>query len=89
MDCGVPTPFAIFETLSKSGLAGIAAFAGSGAEVDRAFLVSHYLNEYLVPGRFVTLPLSVYGLGILVCKVLRQDSTTTRCFLFILWHNGW
>ena len=37
MDCGVPTPFAIFETLSKAVLAGICGLVRQvGRRSDRA-----------------------------------------------------
>jgi ATP-binding cassette, subfamily B, multidrug efflux pump len=49
-------------------LAFAALLAGSGAEVTVPLLVSHYLNEYLVPGRFDLAVLIVYGLGILLLQ---------------------
>lgn len=49
-------------------LAFIALLAGTGAEVSVPLLISHYLNEYLVPGRFDLAVLSIYGLLIIVLQ---------------------
>lgn len=49
-------------------LAFFALLIGTGAEVSVPLIVSHYLNEYLVPVRFDLAVLSFYGLGIIALQ---------------------